>query len=187
MKRLFKFKYPKLLILALSIIAAYFIFTNPFIIEKLSRLNSLSYHVSFIAGLLYAIGFTSPIAVGFFLTASPANILAAALLGGLGAMLADLLIFKIIRISFMDEFTRLEKTKPLKEARYLMDKYIGHHIKIYLLYGIAGIIIASPLADEIGVIMLAGLTKIKPIPLAIISYIMNSLGILVILLIGAAI
>ena len=49
------------------------------------------------------------------------------------------------------------------------------------MYAFVGILIASPLPDEIGVIMLAGLTKINFKILAIISFILNTLGILIIL------
>jgi uncharacterized membrane protein YdjX (TVP38/TMEM64 family) len=49
------------------------------------------------------------------------------------------------------------------------------------MYAFAGILIASPLPDEAGVIMLAGLTKIKTWALAIISIILNTIGILIML------
>jgi len=46
-----------------------------------------------------------------------------------------------------------------------------------------GILIASPLPDEAGVIMLAGLTKIKSNVFAILSFSLNTAGILILLLI----
>ena len=51
------------------------------------------------------------------------------------------------------------------------------------MYAVAGLIIASPLPDEAGIILLAGLTKIKASILAPISLAMNTLGILILLLI----
>ncbi len=84
----------------------------------------------------------------------------------------------------MDEFQKLESTHPAKKLNQLINKSIPHKIKIYLIYLFAGVIIASPLPDELGVTMLAGLTHIKPIPFAIISFITNSLGIAIILCIG---
>jgi uncharacterized membrane protein YdjX (TVP38/TMEM64 family) len=51
------------------------------------------------------------------------------------------------------------------------------------MYAIAGLIISSPLPDELGVSMLAGLTTINAKKLSIISFIMNSLGILIMLMI----
>ena len=54
-------------------------------------------------------------------------------------------------------------------------------LKKYFVPVLAGFIIASPLPDEIGVIMLAGLTKIKIGILVVLSLILNTLGILVLL------
>jgi len=83
----------------------------------------------------------------------------------------------------MDEFKILKKTKLYKEIYHIAHKTIHWKIKIYLTYVFAGIIIASPLPDEFGVAMLAGLTKIKPNILAILSFLLSTIGILIILLI----
>jgi len=181
MKRLFKFRYPKILALIIIIVAAYFLFTNPAVAGFMSSLNSWGYFGAFIGGLFFSFGFTSPIAMGFFLTLNPENIWLAGILGGFGAMLVDLLIFKFIRFSFMDEFLRLEHTKIMKEIGYLIENTAGHKIKIYLMYALAGFFIASPLPDEAGVIMLAGLTRIRADILAIISFVLHMLGILILL------
>lgn len=182
MKRLFKFKYPKLTIFAICIIAAYFIFKEPLIVEKISGLNELSYLGMFIAGLFFSFGFTTPFAIGFFLTAHPDSIVLAGLLGGFGAMLSDFAIFKIIKFSFMDEFNRLERTKPFKESIHMIKHNIKKKIRNYLLYLTAGFIIASPLPDELGVTMLAGLTHIRLSLFALISFVGNTSGILIILI-----
>ena len=50
------------------------------------------------------------------------------------------------------------------------------------MYAFAGILIASPLPDEAGVTMLAGLTKISVKSLALISFILNTLGIIILLI-----
>jgi len=51
----------------------------------------------------------------------------------------------------------------------------------FFLYIIAAILIASPLPDEAGITILAGLTKIKAYAVAIISIILNTIGILILL------
>lgn len=133
--------------------------------------------------MLFSFGFTAPFAVGFFLALNPQSIIMAGIIGGMGALIADLIIFKFIRVSFTGEFKRLEKTKALKEVGLLIEKKLKHRLKVYLMYALAGIVIASPLPDELGVIMLAGLTKIKIHSLAILSFLLNTLGIIIILLI----
>ena len=183
MKRLFKFKYPKILTYIITIALAYIIFKNPNVNSFVSHLGKLSYLGVFIAGILFAFGFTAPFSVGFFITLNPSNILLAGVLGGFGALLSDLFIFKLIRFSFMDEFKILEKTKLYKEIYHIAHKTIHGKIKIYLTYVFAGILIASPLPDEFGVAMLAGLTKIKTHILAILSFLLSTIGILIILLI----
>ena len=145
------------------------------------KVDDAGYFLIFLAGLLFSFGFTTPIAVGFFIAASPSNIYLASLCGGLGALLSDLFIFKLIRLSFMDEFRRLENTAPLKKLTWLIDRKPLFKIKTYLLFIFAGIVIASPLPDELGVSMLAGLSRINIWALGLISFAMNALGIFVML------
>ena len=181
MKKLFRFKYSKILFLFVMIVLSYLMFRNPSISSYLSHLGGLGYLGIFIGGILFAFGFTAPFSVGLFISLNPTNIWIAGIIGGFGALISDLLIFKFIKISFKDEFNRLRKTKTLKGIGLLIQKSFGEKIKVYVMYAFVGILIASPLPDEIGVIMLAGLTKINFKILAIISFILNTLGILIIL------
>ena len=81
----------------------------------------------------------------------------------------------------MDEFRRLEHTTTFKLFRKSFSFKPLMKLKIYFLYIFAGLIIASPLPDEVGVSMLAGLTSIRISSLAMLSFVMNTLGILFIL------
>ena len=180
-KKVFKFKYPKLLLLSLIIVLTYIIFTQSYFEKPVSLIKDLGYFSIIISGVLFSFGFTTPIATGIFLSLNPENIFLAALLGGTGAMISDLFIFKIIKLSFTNEFKLLEKTRSLKTIISLIDKNIKHKIKIYLLYAFVGIIIASPLPDEMGVTMLAGLTSIKINKLALLSFLLNTTGIAILL------
>ena len=183
MKRLFKFRYPKITILLISIILSYIILRNPDVSSFIQNLGDMSYFGIFISGMIFAFGFTAPFAVGFFLTLNPQSIILAGIIGGAGALVADLIIFKFIRISFTDEFNQLERTKALRKVALLIEKKLKHKLTVYIMYALAGIMIASPLPDEAGIIMLAGLTKIKMHSLAILSFLLNTLGIIIILLI----
>ncbi len=184
MKRLFKFKYPKLFLLGVFCVLSYFIFSNSTVNSYVSSLGVLGYFGIFIAGICFAFGFSAPLAVGFFLIANIDNIFLAACIAGVGSLISDLLIFKIIRFSFMDEFERLKKSRAIVETNRILSSRLLYRIKNYLLFVFAGIVIASPLPDELGVSMLAGLTKIKVRVLAIISFLMNSFGIFILLLVG---
>jgi len=184
MKRLFKFKYPKITILILITIFSIYLFRNPTTQSLLYSLEKYPYISIFITGFLFSFGFLTPLAIGFFLTFPISNIFMASIVAGIGGALSDLLIFKLIRLSFMDEFLRLEKTKPLRELAHAFKYKPLHKFKAYVLYISAGIIIASPLPDELGVTMLAGLSAIKPRLLAILSFIVKTIGIYLMLLLA---
>ena len=179
--RLFNFKYPKIICLILAIVFAYVLFKNPAVSGFVSHLGSLSYLGVFVAGLLFAFGFTAPFAAGFFITLHPANIWLAGIAGGTGALIADMIIFKFIRVSFKGEVSKLKKTYVMKKTGELIERSIGVRLKLYLMYALAGIMIASPLPDEAGVIMLAGLTKIKLGTMMKISFVLNTAGKIVLL------
>lgn len=180
-KILREFHYPKILLLITAILITYLLFNNPLVNLWINNLESLSYLGIFIAGMLFSFGFTAPIAVGFFIVLNPEKVFLAAIVGGIGSLISDLFIFNLIRVSFMGEFIRLKKLGAMKKINYYLENHISHKIKNYFLYVFAGIIIASPLPDEIGVTMLAGLTHIKQRVLAIISFTLNTVGILIIL------
>lgn len=156
------------------------IFSNPKMIAFFSNLNNLGYVVIFIAGLLFSFGFTTPFAIGILLNSSHQSLIFAGIIGGFGAMLSDLFIYKVIKISFIDEFNKLKKEKEMKIIRKSFDRFSGR-FKSYLLYILAGLIIASPMPDEIGVSMLAGLAHIKIETLALISFVFNTVGIMILL------
>ena len=183
MRHFLRLRYPKLLLLLIITVLSYLIFTNPYVKNLVLNfgIGNFGYISSFIAGILFAFGFSAPIAVGFFIVSQPQNIVVSALAGGAGAILGDLLIFNFVRFSLMDEFKRLERTKPFRAVIKAIEKNTTAKARNYLLYIFAEILIASPVADEIGVTMLAGLTSIKQKAFAALSFLLNALGILIIL------
>src|SRR3989338_9625415 len=115
MKKLFRFKYSKILFLFVMIVLSYLMFRNPSISSYLSHLGGLGYLGIFIGGILFAFGFTAPFSVGLFISLNPTNIWIAGIIGGFGALISDLLIFKFIKISFEDEFRKIRKSKQIKK------------------------------------------------------------------------
>lgn len=178
------FKYPKLFLLILFISAAYFLFSNPVISSFIAKLENLGYIGFFIAGLFFSFGFSAPFAVGFFITSNPSNLFLAALLGAIGGTLGNLVIFKSIRSSFLGELKALEDEKPIKALHEIVKNNLHIKMSVYLLYIFAGLIIASPLPNEIGVALLATIKHIKVKTLNILSFIFNGFGIIIILLLS---
>lgn len=180
-KKLFSFKYPKLFLLLILIILAYYLFSKTAISSWILNLDKLNYLGLFIAGIFISFGFSAPFSVGFLIVAQPLNLFLGAIIAGLGAMLGDMFIFKTIKFSFMDEFKELKKTSTIKKIKSIIKRNKFISVRHYLLYIFAGIMIATPLPDEVGVSMLAGLTSIKPLRLAIISFILHTLAVFLIL------
>ena len=159
------------------------IFKNPIVIEEIkliSNQNNILY--SFIAGFLFSFGFTTPISIALLLTMNSSNILFSALVGGLGATIANMSLFFMIKSSFGDEFKKIERTKIIIKIESEEEKIFSKNAKHYISYIISGIIIASPIPNELGVPLLSGLTKVNPFYLALLSYGSSALGIFIILL-----
>ncbi len=174
-KRLLAFKYPKLLLLTTTIALSYYLFSLSIIKDFVTNLNQFGYFSQFIAGVLFSFGFTTPLSIGFFITSHPSNILLASVVAGVGSVIGDMVIFKTIKFSFMNEFKELEKKKAIKKIENIVKNNKHVLIRHYLIYISAGIILMSPLPDEMGISMLAGLTTIKQGTLALISFILHTI------------
>lgn len=179
-KRLFPLKYPKLLLLLGTIILAYFLFTGKDLAPVHNAFSSLGYFGTFIAGLLFSYGFTAAPATAILLIlAKEQSVVAAGFIAGFGALLSDLLIFKLVHFTLADEIARIQKEEyfpPFPKLPRLVQKYVVPVI--------AGLIIASPLPDEIGVSLLAASNTISLQAFIAISYILNTTGIFIILAVG---
>lgn len=183
-----KIKYPKFLLLLLTFVLAYFIFAGRNFDAFQNALSSLGYFGTFLAGIMFAYGFTAaPAAAVFLIIAKTQNIFIAAIIGGIGALLGDYIIFRIIRFSFKDEILKLEKDMAKNKVIKDLENHISTKIKHAFIMIIADVIIASPLPDEIGVAMISLDRKISRGIFASLSFLLNTIGILIILLIGNSI
>ena len=176
-------KYPKFLLLFITFLIAYLLFSGRANTKFHVFIVSLGFFGTFLTGILFTYGFTAAPATAIFLIlAKEQNIFLAGLIGGLGALLGDLFIFNFIRHSFRDEVKKMYREKLVM--------YINHKtpsfLKRCLLPVVAGFIIASPLPDEIGVAMIAASKSISAKVFSVISYVLNTAGIFVVLLIGGS-
>lgn len=181
-----KLKYPKFILLILSFVLAYLLFSNrEFAILK-ELLSASGYIGGFATGILFVYGFTAPIATALLLLiAKTQNIWLTGFIAGFGALLGDFIIFKFIKHSFKNEIELLKQEKIFVNLHKLIPDFVKQHkITGYFTMLFAGFVIASPLPDEIGVSLLAISTDISDNWFLILSYILNTCGIFVILLIG---
>lgn len=175
-----RIRYPKLTVLAASFILAYGLFsdgTSP-VLHAFDRLGLLGV---FLAGMLYACGFTSaPSAAILLLLGKHMDIVVAGIVAGLGALLSDLAIFAFIRHSLRDEISMVSKAKLIIRIR----RY-ARGARQYMLLPLAGFIIASPLPTELGIALVASVRGISIARFAAVAYLFHTAGIFAILLVGS--
>lgn len=128
---------------------------------------------AFVTGILYTVGFTAPLATAMIVDAAHATSpWALALLGGLGAMLYDTLIFAFVR-----------KTTHVSFFTNIRQRFFGRPAITWTLAAFGALVIASPLPDELGSGLL-GLSNIPQKYFVPFSFFLNGLGILIIALLA---
>lgn len=162
-------------IIALSIFVGIILAQSDGFVEFLASTTGLGVFGSFLAGLFFPFIFTAvPATVVLVEIALHQPIWQMALFGAMGAVLADVVIFRFIR----DRFS--ESLLAYFQKQQLIHKYkIGKNHPIYRTLSIilGAIIIASPGPDELGITLL-GFTKLRLRVFIPLSYVLNFLGLL---------
>ncbi len=128
---------------------------------------------SIVLGILYSQGFTAPIAASIFaFYPEGSSTLFIAFLGGLGAALIDLIMYEILKYEIHGE---VQKIKNINFFKFI-GKLPVIKSKIFMtLFGF--FIIASPIADDLGIILVEEEGLIKAKYFFLINLIMNTIGI----------
>lgn len=168
-------KYYRDLIIDLAIIVAATIVT--LYIVKTSTIQLVpNIFLVFIAGIFFTSAFTiapSAIVLSHLAQALPLHTVVVG--GALGAMFGDYILFVFIRDRFSEHIL-----KALKHAhvRFALRSFHAGFLK-WLSPLLGAAIIASPLPDEFG-IMLMGVSRMKTRLFLLITFLMNMIGILVV-------
>lgn len=163
-----------LIIVAVSIALAVFLVRLGILREFLTRTAGFEILASFTAGIFFTSAFTIiPAGLALSEIAAAGNIFSVAFWGALGAVLGDLLIFFFIRDTFAEDLTGFLKRFKI---RFTLESFHLGFLK-WMAPLLGGLIIASPLPDELG-LTLMGLSKTKVAVLIPIAFCMNFLGIL---------
>lgn len=181
--------YPRLIGLGMCMGAAYVLYQIGIFSWLDGNLHGFGYPGAFIAGLLFSYGFTTPFAIAAFVAmAHDVNPFIAAPIAGAGAFLSDLVIFELLRFSFFgSELERLRQTGIIDRIhRALHHETTPEFIRRISLWVMVGVVIASPLPDEIGVALLSSTTKLSERAFGVICFTMNTLGILALFLVARA-
>lgn len=169
----------KLLLFLLSLIAAIFILINPTLHGLILSLGSLDYLGGFVAGFFFVISLTViPAVAVLFVLADILNPFLLVIIAGLGAMLGDYFLYRFFRtetdgIAQIDTFKNSpfwKKLRKLKRIRWLA-----------IVVGMT--IIASPLPDELGILLL-GATKLETKKFLLLSFLLNTAGIFLVVGLG---
>ncbi|KKU70091.1 MAG: hypothetical protein UX94_C0011G0019 [Parcubacteria group bacterium GW2011_GWA2_47_21] len=159
-----------------SIAAAYFLMKAGAIEKFLEATSSFKLVASFVAGMFFTTVFTvAPATVALIAIAKSLPAIYVALLGGVGAMIVDAVIFRFFRDKVASDASGVLNKSSKKWLRALF----RHGFLKWLLVILGGVIIASPLPDELGLALIS-VSKIKNSVLFPLLFIMNFLGILAI-------
>jgi len=181
----FKIKYPKIFLLLLIYIVTIILFCRANTYYPLHNFfTSFGYIGIFFGGFFYSYGFTAAPATAILLTlAKQYNFIFAGIVGGIGALLSDTIIFLFIRHSFINEVNKLKKEKTVTFVSQIIKKLFGSYSN-YFLPIIASFLIASPLPTEVGVALMATMKGITVKKFLLIAYLLHTFGIFVILYLG---
>ena len=170
-------------IVALSVLIAIILMKTGVLIDILASSKKLELFGSFIAGMFFTSVFTAaPATVVLAEIAQINSVIWVALFGGIGAMIGDLIIFRFIKNRLSEDILYLLKKSKSERLVPIFRLRIFRWSIAFL----GALVIASPLPDELGLMML-GFSKMKTSLFIPISFLFNSLGILVIGLIAKAV
>jgi len=172
-----------LAIIMSSIFAAIILAKTDILVNILTATKELEIIGSFVAGLFFTSAFTTaPAIVTLAEIAQVNSIWIVAIYGALGAAISDLIIFKFLKDRFSKHLIELiEKKEGKKRIKHLLNL---KNFK-WLTFLIGGLIIASPLPDELGIALL-GFSKIKQPLFIAFSFVANFIGILLIGIVARA-
>lgn len=136
-----------------------------------------------IAGMLFTSVFTTAPAIIFIGKLGQTEpLILVAFVGALGALLGDAIIFRFVKDSLVQDMETLVSLARPKRLRHIF------HLKFFRWFTtfMGALVIVSPLPDELG-ITLMGFAKTDSRVFAAISFVMNFIGIVAIVLLARAI
>ena len=145
--------------------------------DILLKIHNLGYLGAFLGGILFVFTFT--VALGgiiLFSLVDNYSVISIALVGGFGSMVGDLILFRFIKDGLTYEL------KPLYR-KFGGDRITTVFRSVYLRWTlplVGALIIMSPFPDELGVALM-GLSKMKTSHFMVISYVLDVVGIIILL------
>lgn len=162
---------------AVSLSLAWWVVKSGHLNNLVETILPFRFVAEFLAGIFYTSFLTAPIAVAMLLVIAGANNpILTALLAGVGAVFGDLVIVTFFRRGLAKDVDMVSHELHLRRINNFLKKWKLDFITPLL----GAIIIASPLPDELGLLLL-GASKLKYYQVAILTYVLNTAGILLII------
>lgn len=175
-------RYKNTSLVALSLIVFFLLTTTDWVKQAIAALGETSYVGAFVAGIFFVSVFTvAPASVVLFNIADKLHPIETAILAGIGGVFGDYALFRFFKHGVFDELKPLFlRVTTHKLAKLFYTPYFG-----FLLPIIGMIFIASPGPDEVGIGLL-GLSKIKPWQFLLVTFLLNTVGILLVIVLARA-
>lgn len=169
-------------ILLISILIAVFLVRAGFVGQILQSVQAVPLISALVVGFFIAFALTvAPAIVTLVAIAEHFPVWQVALVGSLGSVLANLLLFRFVKERITDDIiTLFERSRYKRVSEFLKLSIVRAVLPI-----VGAVLVASPLPDEIGLAMM-GVSKIKTKFFVITMYILHFLGILFIISAGKA-
>ncbi len=163
-----------LAVIVLSILVAVILVETGTVHKFLNFFGPWHYLGSFIAGFFFTSMFTTAPAIAVLSDLTyQYNIWAVAFWGAVGSVIGDSIIYRFLKDDLTDDFLYLFNLASHKRWRHIFRSKLFKWLPPLL----GALVIASPLPDELGM-MILGLSKVNKRWFGLISFIFSFLGIL---------
>ncbi len=172
-----------LTIITLSIVIAILLIKSGAIYMLLDSSREFGHIGSFVAGMFFTSIFTTaPAIVTLGEISTRMGVVETALWASLGSVVGDMIIFRFVkdRISL-----HMLEILPQRRGFKRLGKLMKFRFFRYLTFFAGGLIIASPLPDELGISLL-GMSRMREVHFIPLSFVFNFIGIFTIGLIAAS-
>ncbi len=164
-------------IIVLSVLVAVLLVRTDVLANLLISVGEMGMFGTFIAGMFFTSIFTTAPAIAALGEMSlMQGIFNTALFGAIGSVVGDLIIFRFVRDRFSGHVSEILTHQSVWRRFHLLFK---RRFFRWITFLVGGLILASPLPDELGVAVL-GFSKMRVKYFALLSFAFNFLGIVVI-------
>lgn len=180
LKQIKKWRFKNLAFFILAMGVAIFLVDTPFLLDFIDGIGNFGYIGAFIAGAFIVSIFTvGPAMVVLFDLAIELNPVLVAIIGGFGGALGDFIIYKYLKDGVFNEMGRFFKKRKKTRFSRFISRIFKSKILVWMLPVIGAIAIISPFSDEVG-LGLMGLSNIKKWQFVILTFVLDTIGILLI-------